>query len=144
MWAAVYTRHWSTQWCGREGRSTATKQPAVSPACCLLCPVSCCRVLFLRRRLVRSRYKPVCRTLGAVVVPGDPLYQLVVLLCSSILTLCLDFSGGQPRVDVSGDRPLSRLQATGCERFHMLLEFHYLCPWSHLVAILAKSAKQVA
>ena len=32
---------------------------------------------------------PVCRSLGAVVVPGGPLYQLVVLLCSSILTLCL-------------------------------------------------------
>ena len=60
-----------------------------TPACCRPYPVSCCcyRVLFLRRRFVRSRHMPVCRSLGAVVVPGGPLYQLVVLLWSSILTL---------------------------------------------------------
>ena len=70
---------------------TASNHPFILPACRRPCPVSCCcyRVLFLRRRFVRPRHMPVCRSLGAVVVPGGPLYQLVVLLCSSILTLCL-------------------------------------------------------
>ena len=53
----------------------------------------------------------------------------------------MNFREGHPRVDVSGDRPPPRLQATGCERFHMLLELYHLCPWSHLVAILAKDSE---
>ena len=75
--------------------SSARRRPYPVSCCC------CCRVLFLRRRLVRSRYKPVCRTLGTVVVPGDPLYQLVVLLSSFILTLNLTvFREETPRIDV--------------------------------------------